>query len=121
MKTYHLLLSCHMLDREKMEVLLRGMEAHSSFFAFYMNEAFNGAAGETFNDLMPRPIVDLWNGFITREFPHDILCGLLESIRWTFPDLVFVSMTTEKMGNGLVTRTPGEYRTAVDLDKVWQD
>lgn len=118
MKTQHLILACHMLDREKMIVLLKGMEAHSQFFCFDMNEAFNGPVEQSFNEIMPRPLMDMWHGHIPMNFDHEVLCGLLESVRWTFPDCVFVSMTFANMRGGLITRSPGEYRTAFDLGQL---
>lgn len=115
MQTTHLLLACHLRDREKMLVLLQGLEAHANFFAFYLCDAFDGKAAETFLSLMPRPVLDMWHGFIPENFDHENLCGLLESITWVFPDLVYIGITNAGSKAHLSVQ---EYRRLVDLDRV---
>jgi len=113
--TTHLLIACHLLDREKMLTLLTGMEAHAEFYAFYLCDAFDGKPGETFLSVLRRPVLDLWHGFIPETFDHETLCGLIESVTWVFPDLVRVGML-DAAGKSLLTVL--EYRRLVDAGRV---
>lgn len=116
MQTNHLLLACHLRDREQMLILLDGMEAYAHFFAFYLCDAFDGPAAVTYLSVMPRPVLDMWHGFISSDFDHEILCGLLESVRWVFPDLVAIGILSASEPRALLT-VP-EYRRLVDADRL---
>jgi hypothetical protein len=116
MQTTHLLLACHLRDREKMLILLDGLEAHAAFFAFYLCDAYDGKAGETFLAMSSRPVLDLWHGFIPENFDHETLCGLLESITWVFPDLVYIGMLDAGDNKSLLT-VP-DYKRLVDLGRL---
>lgn len=116
MQTSHLLLACHLCDREKMLVMLAGLEAHANFFPFYLCDAFDGKPAETFLSMMSRPVLDMWHGFIPPEFDHENLCGLLESVTWKFPDLVHVGLVNA--GDSKFLLLLPEYRRLVDADRL---
>jgi hypothetical protein len=116
MQTTHLLLACHLRDREKMLILLEGMEAHANFYAFYLCDAFDGKAAETYLSIMPRPVLDMWHGFIAPEFDHENLCGLIESITWVFPDRVYIGLLDS--GDNQALLTVPAYRKLVDADRL---
>lgn len=115
MQTIHLLLACHLRDREKMLVLLNGMEAHANFFAFYLCDAFDGKPADTYLSMMSRPVLDMWHGFVPGTFDHEILCGLLESVPWAFPDCVVVGFLS--IGKSQLLDVPA-YRRLVDADRM---
>lgn len=75
----HIILSCHQIDVKIMENILAGMETHSDFVTFPMNELW---LGDFESPAKEKPIVDAWHGFIWPGFPMTTLAGLLVSGEW---------------------------------------
>ena len=111
-RSYHLLLGCHIRDREKMTTLLSGMEVHADFFVFYICDVFDGKPLESLSGLLERPLLDLWQGFVDKNFDHEKLCDLLESIFWNYPNMVCI--TYSGIVDTLVSMSVKKYRQFIE-------
>lgn len=78
-RSFHILMACHQVDKESMQAVLTGMEAHSDLWMFYMNDVF--AVAETFNGSV-KPVLEVWHGYAGPKTAWKTWLELLESAEW---------------------------------------